>query len=86
MVIFFAWVLRIRHLKPKLVLHENVPQFLVSLLTTWLGDLYGIESLLVEPRQLGFDMSSRPRRLLHDAYIHTVFRLPGDMRVYRGRG
>ena len=60
-LIFWAWILRVRFLQPRVILHENVLQFPAGLLTDYLSDLYIIIPLMVDPADSGMAALSRQR-------------------------
>lgn len=60
-LVFWAWILRVRFLQPRVILHENVIQFPAGLLTAYLSDLYIIIPLMVDPADSGMAALSRQR-------------------------
>ncbi len=68
----FTWALLIRRHKPLLLLQENVPQFPLVLLLDLLHQEYKVDSLLLDPRRLGWPVA-RARRYA----IFSRTNLPG---------
>ena len=57
-----CWLKQVRHFQYALCLHENVKGFDTKLLTETLGDLYTLETLEMQPSDLGWGrVVSRPR-------------------------
>ena len=62
MVIFLAWVQIVLAMAIPVVLHENVPQFWVSLLEHFWGHAYIMFSIVMDCGDVGFPLISRRRR------------------------
>ena len=62
MTILLAYVLRMRRLRPRLTLHENVPQFPAALLEYYLGSSYHCYTFIVTPEDVGYYLCRRKRR------------------------
>lgn len=58
---FLVWVRWIRDSLPRCVVHENVKTFPVEVLKEHFGDLYQVETTVLDPRMFGWPIS-RPRR------------------------
>jgi len=72
MPVLITWALLIRRHKPLLLLQENVPQFPLALLLDLLHQEYKVDSLLLDPRRLGWPVA-RARRYA----IFSRTNLPG---------
>ena len=75
MKIFLTWVRMILHVKPRVVIHENVVEFGLEELQSTLGGLYLMWRVLTDPPSLGFPVS-RPRQkvfLVLKAWLITDF-------------
>ena len=82
--IFYAWIQSVRHLQPRVLVHENVLQFPVSLLSELLSDLYVIEVLHVECGHTGMLALSRERQysiLYHRNKVRIIAR-PAEIYVW----
>ena len=62
MIIFLAWVQIVLAMSVPVVLHENVPQFWVTLLDQFMSHAYIIVSLVMDCGDVGFPLISRRRR------------------------
>ncbi len=62
MIVFLAWVQKVLAVRPRLIVHENVPEFPVELLHHHLGQTYGVRSLVFSSTDHGFELVNRRRR------------------------
>ena len=62
MPIFLAWVQIVLAMAIPVVLHENVPQFWVSLLEQFMGHAYFVFSIVMDCGDVGFPLISKRRR------------------------
>jgi len=83
-LVFWAWILRVRFLQPRVILHENVPQFPAGLLAAYLSDLYSIIPLMVDPADTGMAALSRQRTytILYNKTKVEVLATPSLLYMY----
>lgn len=75
MKVFLAWVALVLTFAVPIVVHENVPQFPVEVLESYLGHAYIIFSMVVDCSDVGFRLMSRKRRysfLYHRQHVRIM--------------
>ena len=75
-VLFLVWCKLIRHVRPYVVVHENVPGFDSSLLEHCLGDRFDIVTLHTSPKHCGFTLLNRTR-------VYSTLMLRGETELVR---
>jgi len=83
-LVFWAWILRVRFLQPRVILHENVLQFPAGLLAAYLSDLYIIIPLMVDPADSGMAALCRQRSytILYNKSKVEVLATPSLLYMY----
>ena len=56
-----AWIAQRRRTQEKIIVQENVEEFCTEDLISWLGDLYSIQVVLLDPKNFGWPIR-RPRK------------------------
>ena len=57
--VMITWALLIRRHQPALVIQENVPSFPIAILLDLLNGLYRVETLILDPRRLGWPVARK---------------------------
>lgn len=80
-IIFITWVKVCKHQRPKIIVHENVPQFPVTLLHEYFSDDYWIFCIETDAQDLGLYAMSRPRSyaIMYDKLQINVLRNPSEL-------
>ena len=85
--IFFAWILTVRFLQPRILIHENVWNFPVGLLSEILADMYELYVIWVDCFQSGMTALSRQRCyvILYHRRKVQVLNNPSDLYIWLGQ-
>ena len=79
--IFIAWVKVCKHQRPKIIVHENVHRFPVTLLHEYFSDDYWIFCIETDAQDLGLYAMSRPRSyaIMYDKKQVNVLTNPSEL-------